>query len=157
MIYCWAPFLITYSYLDAYKNWHIMPHLQTRDNIQMCFLVNPFHKSQHFSLWKSPTTYPSFRPSLVVLDGNEIFNWKMAQRYLWFWSKLNTISFLCLTTSRSLSLSDFIQFLRDKGAFTNYVYKIWLFLTTYPPPFTFSMVWKFTKSRFFWPPTPLLL
>ena len=27
-----------------------------------------------------------------------------------------------------------------KGAFTNYVYKIWLFLTTYPPPFTFSMV-----------------
>ena len=28
----------------------------------------------------------------------------------------------------------------DKGAFTNYVYKICLFLTTYPPPFTFSMV-----------------
>ena len=28
----------------------------------------------------------------------------------------------------------------SKGAFTNYVYKIWLFLTTYPPPFTFSMV-----------------
>ena len=28
----------------------------------------------------------------------------------------------------------------DKGAFTNYVYKIWLFLTTYPPPFTFSIV-----------------
>ena len=27
-----------------------------------------------------------------------------------------------------------------KGPFTNYVYKIWLFLTTYPPPFTFSMV-----------------
>ena len=27
-----------------------------------------------------------------------------------------------------------------KGSFTNYVYKIWLFLTTYPPPFTFSMV-----------------
>ena len=26
------------------------------------------------------------------------------------------------------------------GAFTNYVYKIWLLLTTYPPPFTFSMV-----------------
>ena len=26
------------------------------------------------------------------------------------------------------------------GAFTNYVYKIWLFLTTYPPPFTFSML-----------------
>ena len=23
--------------------------------------------------------------------------------------------------------------------------------------FTFSMVWKFTKSQFFWPPTPLLL
>ena len=29
---------------------------------------------------------------------------------------------------------------KAKGAFTNYVYKIWLFLTTYPPPFTFSMV-----------------
>ena len=29
---------------------------------------------------------------------------------------------------------------RSKGAFTNYVYKIWLFLTTYPPPFTFSMI-----------------
>ena len=27
-----------------------------------------------------------------------------------------------------------------KRAFTNYVYKIWRFLTTYPPPFTFSMV-----------------
>ena len=26
------------------------------------------------------------------------------------------------------------------GAVTNYVYKIWLFLTTYPPPFTFPMV-----------------
>ena len=31
-------------------------------------------------------------------------------------------------------------FTQGKGAFTNYVYKIWLFLTTYPPPFTFSMV-----------------
>ena len=29
---------------------------------------------------------------------------------------------------------------RPKGAFTNYVYKICLFLTTYPPLFTFSMV-----------------
>ena len=28
------------------------------------------------------------------------------------------------------------------------------FLTTYLPPFTFSMVWKFTKSQLFWPPTP---
>ena len=28
----------------------------------------------------------------------------------------------------------------NKGAFTNYIYKIWLFLTTYPPPFTFPMV-----------------
>ena len=27
-----------------------------------------------------------------------------------------------------------------KGAITNYIYKIWLFLTTYPPLFTFSMV-----------------
>ena len=114
MIYCWAPFLITYSYLDAYKNWHIMPHLQTRDNIQMCFLVNPFHKSQHFSLWKSPTTYPSFRPSLVVLDGNEIFNWKMAQCYYMNDPNLTLfLSHVCLTTSRSLSLSDFFQFLRE--------------------------------------------
>ena len=29
---------------------------------------------------------------------------------------------------------------RNKGAFTNYVYKICLFLTTYPTLFTFSMV-----------------
>ena len=27
-----------------------------------------------------------------------------------------------------------------QGAFTNYVYNIWLFWTTNPPPFTFSMV-----------------
>ena len=34
----------------------------------------------------------------------------------------------------------YLSILRHMGAFTNYVYKIWLFLTTYPPPFTFSMV-----------------
>ena len=31
------------------------------------------------------------------------------------------------------------------------------FVTTYPTPFTFSMVWKFTKSHYFWLPTPLHL
>ena len=57
-----------------------MLHLQTRHNIQMCLLVNPFYKSQHFSLHENPLPLilPSFGPSLGLLDGNEIFNWKMA-------------------------------------------------------------------------------
>ena len=58
---------------------------------------------------------------------------------------------LTITTANKMANSiiavrrDFLQnyvkqFQNGKGAFTNYVYKIWLFLTTYPPPFTFSMV-----------------
>ena len=39
-----------------------------------------------------------------------------------------------------------------KGSFTNYVCtltRFWLFLTTYPPALTFSMVWMLTKSGHF--------
>ena len=42
---------------------------------------------------------------------------------------------------------------RSQTTFTRFDF----FLITYPPSFTFSMVWKFTKRQFFWPPTPLLL
>ena len=35
---------------------------------------------------------------------------------------------------------------RSQTTFTRF----WLFLTTYPPVFTFSMVWTFTKSGYFW-------
>ena len=35
-----------------------------------------------------------------------------------------------------------------RGAFTNYVYKIWLFLTTYLPPLTFSMVQMFVLTTY---------
>ena len=31
----------------------------------------------------------------------------------------------------------------------------WLFVTTYPPPLTFSTLWTLTKFDIFWPPTPL--
>ena len=37
-----------------------------------------------------------------------------------------------------------------RGSFTNYVDKLWLFLTTYPPPLTFCMAWTLTKSGHFW-------
>ena len=84
LIYCWGPFLFTYSYLVAYKNWHVMSHLQTRDTYHTTDVLAGKSISQisaFFFPWKSPTTYPSFGPSLGFLDGNEIFNWKMAQCY----------------------------------------------------------------------------
>ena len=43
----------------------------------------------------------------------------------------------------------------SKGSFTNYVDKILAFLTTYPPPLTFSTLWT-TKRQYLWttfPPT----
>ena len=39
-----------------------------------------------------------------------------------------------------MSSSTKMRLIYAKGAFTNYVYKIWLILTTYPPPLTFPTV-----------------
>ena len=49
-------------------------------------------------------------------------------------TKLFSISFAILFISSNYFIS------LPKGAFTNFVYKICLFWTPYPPPFTFSMV-----------------
>ena len=41
-----------------------------------------------------------------------------------------------------------------KGAFTNYVYKIWLFLTTYPPSVYIFYGIKVNKKSIFLTPYP---
>ena len=55
----------------------------------------------------------------------------MADSYVW-------ILFKCGTGNSNSKI--YPLFSNAKGTFTNYVYKIWLFLTTYPPAFTFSLV-----------------
>ena len=52
----------------------------------------------------------------------------------------NLSAFLMSLTNpgQSISHKQFHQCVSHNEAFTNYVYKIWLFLTTYPLPFTFS-------------------
>ena len=146
----------------------VLPHFNSRQSL---VAINLFHwKTFYFCLPKMIFT-PSYGPGAGIKarrKPKDIYPW-----WAFFFSA--ELSLLPVLTSNSFwklrrhcvlkcilfrHLMDYIlhtYFRTDKGAFTNYVYKICLFLTTYPPPFTFSMVSKFTKSQFFWPTTPLLL
>ena len=42
------------------------------------------------------------------------------------------------------------RFARFRGRSQTTLTRFWVFLTTYPPVLTFSMVWKLTKSGHFW-------